>query len=86
MVNTRKLQKNGNSLALNIPKFIIEQLGLKKGDVLNLDYIDRRDGSTPFIKLWKPANSDPNAEKEKTIPEPPGPRSRSRQRLKNTKA
>ena len=52
-MNERKLFKNGNSLAITIPDFIVKQLELSKGQTIQLDFIDRRDGTEPFIKLQR---------------------------------
>lgn len=51
MVNERKISKHGNSLMVSIPDFIVKDQGLRKGDIMAIEWIDRRDGTQPFLKM-----------------------------------
>ena len=51
MPNERKISKHGNSLMVSIPDFIVKDQDLSKGDSMEIEWIDRRDGTTPFIKM-----------------------------------
>jgi antitoxin component of MazEF toxin-antitoxin module len=53
MDNKRTLQKQGGSLVVAIPPYIIYHLNLSKGDKVTMELVDRRDGSKPFIKVSK---------------------------------
>ena len=53
MYMTTKIRKWGNSLAIRIPKYIIDRLGLKEGSLVDLDIkkIPKKKPSDPEFQI-----------------------------------
>lgn len=53
MSNTRNVFRSGGSLSVTIPDFIAKQLNLSVGTPLEIDLIDRKDGTQPMIRMQR---------------------------------